>query len=156
MKNKKAVIYFIILIMFLIIIFAFSSDNAKKSDGISKGLINKCVVVCEKIAHKNLDNNGITKKLNYPVRKLAHFTEYFVLALIIYRLLFYVDKNKHLIYFNTIMLCIMFASFDEFHQLFVSERTGRLFDICVDSSGSLFALLSIKIKGIIKKKKKWI
>ena len=35
----------------------------------------------------------------------------------------------------------MFAAFDEFHQLFVSNRTGRLFDIVVDTSGSIIALI---------------
>ena len=37
----------------------------------------------------------------------------------------------------------MFASFDEFHQLFVSNRTGRLFDILIDTSGSLLSIIII-------------
>ena len=141
--KKKVIIYLSLTSFALITIFLLSSSNASNSNELSKGLINFFINLYEKITHKDLYNELIIVKLNYPVRKLAHFTEYFILAIIIYKLLFYVNKNVNLIYFNTILLCIMFASFDEFHQLFVSNRTGRLFDILIDTSGSLLSIIII-------------
>jgi len=37
----------------------------------------------------------------------------------------------------SLVLTIMYAVSDELHQTFVSGRTGKLFDIGVDSTGSL-------------------
>ena len=47
-----------------------------------------------------------------PIRKLAHFTEYLI-------------------------LCILYAFTDEYHQTFINGRTGQILDVLIDSSGSL-------------------
>ena len=34
-------------------------------------------------------------------------------------------------------ICVTFAVSDEYHQTFVSERTGRPLDVAIDSAGSI-------------------
>ena len=37
----------------------------------------------------------------------------------------------------SVLFCVLYASFDEFHQLFVDGRCGQLSDVIIDSSGSI-------------------
>ena len=154
MKNKKKIIiYSIVVVLFLLVIFLFSQADSSKSNGLSKSLIKQGMVIYEKILDKKINKELFVIKLNYPIRKIAHFTEYFILAILIYKLLFYVKKNMNLIYFNTIMLCLMFASFDEFHQLFIGGRTGRFLDILIDTSGGILATFIMYLIKVSSNKK---
>ena len=154
MKNKKKIIiYSIVVVLFLLVVFILSSANAADSNILSKSLIKQGMIIYEKIFNEKINKELFIIKLNYPIRKIAHFTEYFILAILIYKLLFYLKKNINLIYFNTIMLCLFFATIDEFHQLFVANRTGRFLDILIDTSGSILATFIIYIIKVSTKKK---
>ena len=52
-------------------------------------------------------------------------------------------KNRSLSagWFCAWAFCIFYATTDEFHQLFVPGRTGRLLDIGIDSCGALLGSL---------------
>ena len=154
MNKKKIIIYSIVVVLFLLVIFILSSANATESNGLSKSLIKQSMVIYEKLFDKKINKELMIIKLNYPIRKIAHFTEYFILAILIFKLLFYVKKNINLIYFNTIMLCLLFATIDEFHQLFVANRTGRIVDILIDTFGSILAVLIMYLIKVSNGKKK--
>lgn len=67
--------------------------------------------------------------LDIVIHKIAHLFEYSVLGLFTLRA---AGKNYLLL-----ALGIVFAATDEFHQLFVPSRQGRLHDFLIDSSGVL-------------------
>jgi len=76
---------------------------------------------------------------DFIIRKLAHFSEYFILFQLFYRGF----KNTTKVPFKKIILYSLILTFlnsltDEYHQTFVNGRTGRLFDIGVDTSGGIF------------------
>ena len=75
--KKKKIIYIILIILCMLTIFAFSNKNSIKSDKTSKGLIYNILNTYEKVTNKNINKEKIVKKLNYPVRKIAHYTIYF-------------------------------------------------------------------------------
>lgn len=81
--------------------------------------------------------------LNYPVRKLAHFSIYFLLGVFVYGI-FSCTKVKYKLILSMI-ICVIYASLDETHQLFVYGRTAQALDILIDSVGSLISLLLIKV-----------
>ena len=146
--SKKLFIYILLTILCMTTIFIFSSKDTNESNSTSKGLIYKAVNVCENVFNKDLDEDKIIAKLNYPIRKLAHFSLYFLLGLFIYNIFLLTKiKYKKLL---TIIICIVYAITDETHQLFVSGRTGQLLDIFIDSIGSLTSILLLKL---IKKEK---
>lgn len=68
-------------------------------------------------------------------RKVAHFSEYFVLTY----LFFWALKNYHLSFKTVVILAgffsIIYAISDEFHQTFIFGRQGNLIDVLVDSGG---------------------
>ncbi len=46
-------------------------------------------------------------------------------------------------------ICALYASADEIHQYFVSERTMRLKDVFIDSMGSLLGIIIISVIIIV-------
>ena len=79
---------------------------------------------------------------DFIVRKTAHFTEYAVLNILCYRALkdtTSLSLAKRL--FLSFIITFFYALSDEYHQTFVSGRTGKPFDIGVDSLGAAFGLV---------------
>ena len=153
--KKKKIIYIILIILCMLTIFAFSNKNSIKSDKTSKGLIYNILNTYEKVTNKNINKEKIVKKLNYPVRKIAHYTIYFLLGLFVYKLILLTNwKYKKR---KTIGICFLYASLDEIHQLFIAGRTGQVKDVFIDTLGAVSAITLIhflskeqKEKGVIK------
>ena len=86
-------------------------------------------------------------KVNYFVRKMAHFTEYAVLAALLYRA-FRADSRLRwrlqwaLYSFGVV---VGWALLDELHQTFTRTRGGSIYDSLLDASGALFMLLMIAL-----------
>ena len=84
------------------------------------------------------------------IRKLAHFCEYFILALLVLSMI----KETKLVYYYTfsVLFCIFMAILDESHQLFIEGRSGNFKDIFIDICGTIIYLIINKIYHLIKKK----
>ena len=141
--KKRIILYIILTIVCMITIFYFSSRNTIESNGTSKGLIKYFVTIYEKVTKSNVNEELIINKLNYPVRKLAHFSIYFLLGIFVYSIFSYTKVNHKLLL--SMFICIIYASLDETHQLFVYGRTAQVLDVLIDSVGSLISMLIIKV-----------
>jgi len=71
--------------------------------------------------------------MHYGIRKLAHFTEYGILFLLLIR----GPMRGHAV--MALAACAAYAMLDEGHQMFVPERTASLYDVALDFSGALFS-----------------
>ena len=134
MKNK--IISLILVIIWMVIIFILSSFDATSSSGQSGIIVNFISSVT------NIDNLSLLSKI---VRKLAHFTEYFILGLLVYNLIKNYNKKTYI----AIIICILYAVSDELHQILVPGRSCQILDIIIDSLGSMlgiFTLSSIRNK----------
>lgn len=79
---------------------------------------------------------------HFIIRKCAHFTEYFILSLLILRGIRAGRHETHLIWaISTIALVAAYASLDEFHQRFVPGRTAAVRDVLIDTTGGIAAQL---------------
>ena len=142
MKSKK-LFYVLIAFIWMITIFSFSNKNSTTSNNTSKKLIYNVVSLYENISGHNIDKDKVINKLNYPIRKLAHFSLYFLLGIIIYQLVNCFNvKHKFLI---TILICFLYATGDEVHQLFVAGRSSRVLDVFIDTSGSISSLIIMQL-----------
>src|ERR1041384_5877476 len=82
------------------------------------------------------------------VRKGAHVGEYAVLALLVWhaRRKALGLKPQSWRWSNearTIFLVMLYAATDEFHQLFVPSRQASVWDVLLDTSGAVLALLLV-------------
>ena len=133
-KRKLNILLFII---WLVIIFIMSSFNANESSNQSNFIVNIIV---------KLFNVSNIKLARLIVRKLAHFTEYFILGLLCINLC---KKKRDILY--AILFCIGYAISDEIHQLFVHGRSFQVRDIVIDSLGALLGIC-LFLKGKVDKK----
>jgi len=149
--NKKIIIKWLLVIIWMIIIFIFSNMNGDASNVVSEGLISKLLKFFVKLFNNNISNiemNRLIEIFHVPIRKLAHITEYFILAILVFNALSeYKLKN---IFIISLIICFIYACSDELHQLFINERAGSLIDILIDIFGSFIGLLLIKLKKLIK------
>ena len=79
--------------------------------------------------------------IHIAIRKSGHFTEYFILGLLLFRAFRSGSvelKTLRWVSFSVILV-IIYAATDEFHQSFVSTRTASLVDVGIDITGGVFA-----------------
>ena len=86
---------------------------------------------------------------NLLTRKLAHFTEYAVLAFLARRAFLTSSKRFLQRYWFELALLLVVgcALLDELHQSFVPSRTGSIYDSGIDIAGGLSVLLIYKFRG---------
>lgn len=151
----RKIIKLALVILMATIIFLFSHQTAKNSLSTSDQVI---INTAEAIKGEELtqkESDKLVKKYKVLVRKSAHFFLFFCLAITVFIYLTDgVEVNKRYILY-TMIACIIYAITDEIHQLFVDGRTARVFDVFVDSCGSLTSTLMMygfhKLKNTFKK-----
>lgn len=127
----KKIINITLVIIWMILIFIMSSFNADKSSNQSNFIVD--------IISNILNINNI-EVLSLIIRKLAHFTEYFILGLLVYNLIHIYNKK----YYIAIVICILYAISDEIHQLYVPGRSCQILDMFIDSVGSIIGIILLK------------
>lgn len=161
--NKKNIKYVkcIIAIICCIIIFSFSAVPATASTKQSKGLTYNVIKLLNgnKLTEKELVK--LTKRVNPVIRKIAHFSIYMILAIFTY--MFIEELNikskskkerlrKNILY--TCIFCIIYAIFDEIHQIYVPGRTGKVIDVIIDTLGACTGITIILIRNKFNYKNK--
>lgn len=143
MKVKKIIIC-MLLILWMGLIFFFSHQPADDSDKASNGVIEKIIYTVQIISGHEFNDNEleiISNYLVFPIRKLAHFSIYFVLGILFYNLLILYKIDIQSIFKLSILFCIIYACSDEIHQLFIVGRSGSLRDVLIDALGSLLGIM---------------
>ena len=78
--------------------------------------------------------------MHHIIRKCAHFTEYFILSLLILRGIRAGRHETHLAWaLAAIAVVAGYAALDEFHQRFVPGRTPAVRDVLIDTAGGVAA-----------------
>lgn len=80
---------------------------------------------------------------NTVIRKIGHFVEYQILAVLLLKLLASIKNFRHP-YITSGLLAIMFAFLDELYQSTVPDRSPLLLDVLVDTAGVLTALILVR------------
>lgn len=148
----KKTISIISLILWMIVIFSFSSADANKSTGTSDKVITTMIEIKDKITDQETpisEKEIIVKNSSFYVRKIAHITEYLILGILMFNAL---KQFNILNIYYAIILCVLYSCTDEFHQLFINGRSGSFRDVLIDTIGILLGTYLYKIL-VIKKKK---
>lgn len=136
----KKIVKGFIVILCMMIIFYFSQDtgiqSTKKSDGVILEVSSFLGV--HDLSMK--EQQFLIDTFVVPVRKSAHFTIYFILGIALVSFLreFSIPIQKLLLL--SIFLAFLYACSDEVHQLFIPGRTGRAFDVFIDTLGASFGV----------------
>lgn len=138
----------ILVILWMLVIFSFShesgSTSSNKSDGIASTLVN----IISSISSHDYSDSELVEVIDnciVIVRKSAHFLEYFILGLLILNIIKDYKSLTVSYIFVALLLCFIYASTDEIHQLFIPERSGRITDVLIDTFGGLCGILFYQI-----------
>lgn len=139
----RKVIYSILIVLWMSVIFCLSNQPAIDSTELSDGFISNTIGNVYKFFNKNISSdelNEIKVKYTHPVRKMAHFTIYMILGILVTLLVreYNVSFNKCL--FISLLVCLLYSISDEVHQLFVIGRSGEIRDVLIDTSGSFIGI----------------
>ena len=134
-------------VIMMVIIFLFYAKTADQSNQQSSFVAEIALDAVETVAgveyRQELEADAVRMDgLVFLIRKLAHATEYAVLAVCVGLHVLASRKERGLLYFLAVVgVCALYACSDEVHQLFVSGRSGQISDVCVDTAGAAVGAL---------------
>ena len=147
--KKLSKIHLLLPLFWMAVIFMLSHQPASVSSGQSGVFVEQLHYIAPSIDQQ---------LLTFLVRKGAHIFAYFVLGILAFNALWRVDLSKFK--FNrptvlSIIVCALYAASDEFHQLFISGRSGEIRDIMIDSCAAMVGIfiISIFVRMLQKSKK---
>lgn len=135
----RRILFTILTIIWMAVIFWFSANPADESAEMSHS-------VGRVIGHYFVDGYedwpeerqaDFADSIDYPVRKCAHAAEYAVLGFLIVAALCDHARGERKKIVLCIVIGVLYACSDEFHQLFVPGRSGQITDVLLDSCGVL-------------------
>ena len=141
---------FVPALLMMYVIFSFSAQTGEVSGDLSYKISYKIVETKNELFNENKspeELSCVADGIHYYVRKAAHMTEYFLLAVAISFPLYVYGVRG-------------FAGLDEYHQSFVDSRTPSVKDVGIDSIGAMIGVLLVQafcwsaLNSPVKKKKK--
>jgi VanZ family protein len=103
-----------------------------------------CLVI---FLFSNIPNLSSGLEQDFLLRKIAHVSEFSVLAFWVWLVVKRKKAGQALILPVTFLCAFDYAVFDEIHQLFVVGRSGNIFDVGVDSIGILVMVVILWLWG---------
>ena len=96
------------------------------------------------LSHQPDLKSDLPQSWDLILRKLAHMVEFGLLAILAFRGLkgYGVRITRGLVFASVFSL--IYAISDEYHQIFIQGRSGKLSDAGIDSIGIIIALLTIR------------
>lgn len=165
-NSKKTIVFFCLLIGWYGIIFYFSAQPAELSGELSRPIADKLADATnakEKVEAEGIQKNehplsievDVTAEINkYEqfMRKSAHIFLFFGIG----ALSALAFQRIHMLFWKqilcTMFVSLLFAVFDEFHQIFVPGRACLWTDIGIDFLGSLAGILLVLSFFAIRKR----
>lgn len=131
MKKK---IFLVLGIIWMIIVFYFSSQVGESSSNTSGSIVNIILNIFPSLS-------GQADTLHTVIRKLAHFTIYLIGGVIYINLFkaYNIKNTKSFLY--SLLVCTIYAITDEIHQYFVPGRACMVTDVMIDVLGAVFGCI---------------
>ena len=143
-KRKNIFVIFCVLtILWMAVIFSFSSADAAQSSLVSESITEKIVELFNPgmrlIGSEQFQ--ALIDSVEAVVRKVAHGFNFAVLGALCYIATVNSEKIKQ---FQgailSFVICCVYAVSDEIHQLFVPGRSGQVSDVIIDTLGSVVGI----------------
>lgn len=138
---------FVPALMMMYLIFSFSAQDGTTSGNLSYKVSEIIVESANEAFELNWSRGEIAayiEKIHHPVRKLAHMTEYFILAITVSFPLYVYGVRGLWLPILAGGICVGFAALDEYHQSFVAGRGPSKKDVGIDSIGVLAGVLMMQ------------
>ena len=145
-RTVKRLVFGLLVLLWMAVIFVFSTRTAPESSAVSgrfTGWLSRLFFPEWYLPENAADLSNHLMKLEYLVRKSAHFAEFLVLGGFLSLFLNEIDLKPVLRLLTGIAAGVLYACSDEFHQSFVAGRAMQGFDLVIDTGGVIFGVLLI-------------
>ncbi|MGE6369837.1 VanZ family protein [Planococcus kocurii] len=133
-------------LFWMVVIFYLSHQPGSASSNLSSGVVTALLDLLNLIAPQvELD----VETFHTFIRKNAHFSAYFLLGLLslnAWRSSGFTGLKQLILGLG---MCILFATTDEIHQLFIEGRSGEVRDVMIDSAGATLGVLIYSLFGCL-------
>lgn len=139
---------FVPALLMMYLIYSFSAQDGSTSGNLSYQVSEIIVEAADEAFELHLSSDQINHyidRIHYPVRKLAHMTEYFLLAVSVAFPLYVYGVRGLWLPILAGSICVGFAALDEYHQSFVAGRGPSKRDVAIDSIGIAFGVILVQI-----------
>lgn len=153
--DYKRIILLIVTVLWMAVIFWFSSAPADESAhmSLSAGRVAAKILIPDFEEWTPEKQAAFAEKIDYPVRKTAHAGEYAVLGILMFGTAGAVPGWKHVRRGMAAWLAsTVYAATDEFHQLFVAGRSGQVSDVLLDGTGAAAGILLCMAAAVLIKR----
>lgn len=143
-KTGITVLAAVLLLALYALIFGFSAQDGEQSGSLSRMLSEKCAELLNRMSGGDWTEGHMQElaaRLEFPLRKLAHFSEYACMGVLLYILWGQWISRGRKLYLLIVLWVFCSAGLDEFHQLFVPGRCGSFADVLLDTCGGAFGML---------------
>lgn len=142
----KKLITGLLVIAWMAAIFAFSAQDAAESSQTSQSVSYRIAKWQDRLFGQGKTEKELLQQaegMQLFVRKGAHMGEYALLAVLLAAHLgcYPIPQKRALLLALLVTAC--YAATDEFHQVFVPGRAGRVADVCIDSIGGLAGIFAV-------------
>ena len=141
---------FIPAIIMMYTIFMFSAQDSSSSSQLSYEVGVQVLTIANDTFDKGWTQARIeqlSEQGQYYIRKAAHFTEYFLLAVSVAFPLYVYGVRGIWLVLAAGGFCVAYACADEYHQSFVAGRSPQKKDVLIDSCGILTGVIITRIVG---------
>ena len=131
-------------------IYSFSAQPADSSSSTSYYVSTKLVQAANTITGQGWDDWEVgarASQIHGIVRKAAHITEYFLLAIAVSFPLYVYGVRGICLMLLAGIICVGYACGDEYHQSIVSGRSASSRDVMIDSIGIFFGVILTRLIG---------
>ena len=158
--SKKTIIFGILLILWMGVIFVMSISTGDSSGNTSKKIVAFVVDKYDKIVGSSEEkilyhkSDEFLDHANHVFRKICHFSEFMILSILALNFVLSIYKWNILCVLYSTVFSIIYACLDEWHQTFVSNRSGNFKDILIDSCGVITGTIIMSLIIIFISRKK--
>ena len=132
--NRNSIKYWLPVVFWMVFIFWMSTETFSSENTLSwLEIVIRFLVPA--ISTQGLD------LIHTVIRKAGHIVEYFILGLLLFRSF----RGGPISLWNwrwsffAVMVVVLWAASDEFHQSFASTRTASAVDVGIDTAAGIFA-----------------
>ncbi len=128
----KRIISWFLVILWMAVIYSFSAESGETSGGKSQKITKSIQFIIDKTPLK-----GKVQWTDFATRKTGHVSEYLILTLLVYNALTQSGFKKRNRILLALLVPLVYASLDEFHQSFIAGRGPSVRDVLIDGIGIL-------------------
>ena len=138
------ILFLLLLCSTFFVIFGFSSQDGTESSSLSRKVTTKFVNIFPYT--KNLSTETKENLIEHGeiiVRKLAHFSIYTLVGIFIMAFMFTFNAKLKVQFGVSLLVGLIYAITDEYHQSLVPGRGPSAMDVCIDTAGVFMGIIIV-------------